>query len=185
MNTTTRRKQESRVLAESGLSLLQEDALIGLMYEDFNRNRMRSLDYDKVRRFAFSIQTEPSICVSLDAEPCGEGEAWEPQDEWITSMCQAFINAAADEKKAKQQERQSAFGGGRDAYDPKNPHRRAGSATAKRPATNRAATTQRSSPQNATARKLAAKSVVKKLADPTNVEKIAVGALNISDPIPA
>ena len=88
-------------------------------------------------------------------------------------------------KKAKQQERQSAFGGGRDAYDPKNPHRRAGSATAKRPATNRAATTQRSSPQNATARKLAAKSVVKKLADPTNVEKIAVGALNISDPIPA
>ena len=54
---------------------------------DFNRNRMRSLDYDKVRRFAFSIQTEPSICVALDAEPCGEGEAWEPQDEWITSMC--------------------------------------------------------------------------------------------------
>lgn len=36
---------------------MQEEALVGLMYEEFGgRNNYKSLDYDKIRRFATSIQ---------------------------------------------------------------------------------------------------------------------------------
>ena len=82
---------------------------------------MKHLDYDKVRRFAISIQTDPEICDRLDAAPVSEQQAWEPPDAWITDMCMAFINAAKEEKK---KERESAFGGPRYDYDPKNPHAR-------------------------------------------------------------
>ena len=79
MDTTHRRKHASRVLPGT-ISVLQEDALIGLMYEDFGRNRFKSLDYNKVRRFALSIQTHPAICSALDSEPVEPAEAWEPPD---------------------------------------------------------------------------------------------------------
>lgn len=91
------------------------------MYEEFGKNKMRHIDYDKVKRFAFNIQTDPNICASLDTEACGEGEAWEPTDEWITDMCRAFLNSA---REAAKKERNSAFGGGRTEWDPKNPHSR-------------------------------------------------------------
>ena len=120
MNTTIKREKASRV-ASSSLSLPQEDALIGIMYDDFHHNRMQHLDYNKIRKYAFELQTDPQVCASLDAEPCGEGEVWEPSDDWITDMCLAFRNAAREQANAK---KASAFGGGRDEYDPKNPHAR-------------------------------------------------------------
>lgn len=107
-------KKEDR--CAQNLNLLQEDALIGLMWEDFNKNDMKHLDYDKVRRFAVSIQTDGEICGRLDAEAVAEEQAWEPPDAWITDMCLAFINAAKEEKK---KERESAFGGPKFEYDPK------------------------------------------------------------------
>lgn len=103
------------------LNLMQEDALVGLMYEDFGKNDMKHLDYDKVRRFAVSIQTDPEICDRLDCETVSEEQAWSPPDVWITDMCMAFINAAKEEKK---REREAAFGGPKFEYDPKNPHAR-------------------------------------------------------------
>ena len=65
-------KKEDR--CAQNLNLLQEDALIGLMWEDFNKNDMKHLDYDKVRRFAVSIQTDGEICGRLDAEAAAEEE---------------------------------------------------------------------------------------------------------------
>ena len=44
MNTTIKREKASRA-ASSSLSLPQEDALIGIMYDDFHHNRMQHLDY--------------------------------------------------------------------------------------------------------------------------------------------
>ena len=38
------------------LSPLQEDALVGLMFEEFGKNRYTFLDYDKVKRHAFQLQ---------------------------------------------------------------------------------------------------------------------------------
>jgi len=140
MDTSHKRQQAARVAQD--LTLLQEDALIGIMYEEFGKNKMKHLDYDKVKGFAFELQTDAAICASLDAEACGEGEAWEPSDAWITDMCRAFLNAQRD---ATKKERQGAFGGGRDVdYDPKNPHSR-GSRPPPSSPTQRG-TTQRGSP---------------------------------------
>jgi len=121
-------KKEDR--CAQNLNLLQEDALIGLMWEDFNKNDMKHLDYDKVRRFAVSIQNDGEICGRLDAEAVAEEQAWEPPDAWITDMCLAFINAAKEEKK---KERESAFGGPKFEYDPKNPHARGGTQRGPKP----------------------------------------------------
>ena len=125
MNTTARQRKEMRVAMQ--LAPLQEDALIGLMFDMFVRNNFKHLDYNKVRRYAFDIQTDPVICASMDAEPCGEGEVWSPSDEFITDMCLAFL---AHKKAEAQKASRTAFGGGRDVeYDPKNPHARPGAAS--------------------------------------------------------
>ena len=117
MNTTHRRAKESRCASE--LAPLQEDALIGLMFDNFAANKYKHLDYDKVRHYAFELQTDEVICASMDTTACGEGEVWLPPDEWITDMCRAFL-AHSKEQSAK--DKSSAFGGGRETdYDPKNP----------------------------------------------------------------
>ena len=109
---------------------------------------MQHLDYNKVRKYAFELQTDPQVCASLDAEPCGEGEAWAPTDDWITDMCLAFRNAAREQTHNA---KASAFGGGRDVeYDPKNPHARSPPQRSRSPSKGK---TPRSSP---TARKAAA-----------------------------
>ena len=106
MNTAIRQNRNDRVA--QNLSLMQEDALIGLMFEEFGKNDMKHLDYDKVRRFAVSLQTDPAICERLDCEAIAEDLAWSPPDVWITDMCMAFLNAKKEEQKKA---RDSAFGG--------------------------------------------------------------------------
>ena len=125
------------------LEPMQEDALVGLMYEEFGASGNKHLDYDKVRRFAFQLQTDPLICQSMDTEPRGEGECWEPNDTFITEMCKGFV-AHARQQMAK--ERSGAFGGGREVeYDPKNPHARpAGAPRASPPSRGRASARPRS-----------------------------------------
>jgi len=118
METSIKRQNGSRVA--DGLSLLQEDALVGLMFDDFEATQGQSLDYDKVKRYAVSIQTDPEICDALDVEPIEVVEdAWEPDDDWITNMCHAFTDARRNEAKKKER---TAFGGSRVEYDPKNPY---------------------------------------------------------------
>jgi len=144
MNTTHRNAKDTRVTR--ALSLMQEEALVGLMYEEFGgRNNYKSLDYDKIRRFATSIQTDPVVCESLEAMLVTEDEAWEPDDDWITNMCHAFIDAR-DQEARKTKNR--AFGGPRVEYDPKNPHRKASGGTQRgSPGTNRASPSSRLSPE--------------------------------------
>ena len=89
--------------------------MIGLMFDDFvTANRMRSLDYDKVRRFAKTIQTDDGVCRTLGTQPCPADELiWQPDDDWITQMCFKF-KAAEDEKlaaaaeKAKERAKEAA-----------------------------------------------------------------------------
>lgn len=119
MNTHTHQARNERVAMN--LNLMQEDALIGLMYDEFHSNNMKHLDYDKVRRFAISIQCDPVVANRLDTEALTEDDAWSPPDAWITDMCLAFLSA---EKEEKQKARDNAFGGERFEYDPKNPHAR-------------------------------------------------------------
>lgn len=74
-----------------------------------------------------------------------EDEAWEPDDDWITNMCHAFIDAR-DQEARKTKNR--AFGGPRVEYDPKNPHRKASGGTQRgSPGTNRASPSSRLSPE--------------------------------------
>lgn len=150
MNTTHRRSKDQRICNE--LSPVQEDALVGLMFDEFSRNNCKHLDYDKVRRFAFELQTDPVICASMEAEPLGEGECWTPSDEFITEMCRAFL---AHAKEQAQERSKGAFGGGREVdYDPKNPHARSpGSASKPRPYSRGKSTNRSKSPAaRATAR---------------------------------
>lgn len=121
MHTTSRQLQNARV-AES-LSMLQEDALVGLMFDDFEANEGQFLDYDKVQKYAVSIQTEFDICDALDSKPVEPEDAWVPSDDWITSMCHAFVDARRLEEEKR---RRDAFGGPKREYDPKNPHVRPG-----------------------------------------------------------
>ena len=97
------------------MSALQEEALIGLMFDDFvTKNRMKSLDYDKVRRFARTIQTEDALCRTLDAAPVPSDEIlWLPDDQWITEMCLKFRDAEQEKltmaaAKAKDRAKEAA-----------------------------------------------------------------------------
>ena len=121
METTIKRQLASRVA--HNLSLLQEDALVGLMFDDFESTDGTSLDYDKVKEHAVSIQTDAEICIAFDMDPIEETEAWVPTDDWITHMCHAFTDARRAEAKKKAQ---TAFGGPRDEYNAKNPHSKRG-----------------------------------------------------------
>jgi hypothetical protein len=121
MHTTSRQLQNARV-AES-LSMSQEDALVSLMFDDFDDNDGEFLDYDKVQKYAVSIQTELDICDALDSKPVEPEDAWVPSDDWITSMCHAFTDARRIEAEKA---RATAFGGEKREYDPKNPHGKPG-----------------------------------------------------------
>jgi len=76
----------------SDLSVLQEEALIGLIYEQFVvENDCKSMDYDKVKRFALTIQMDEEVCATLCTAPVPtEAECWIPEDDWLTDMCKAF-----------------------------------------------------------------------------------------------
>ena len=75
----------------SELAPTQQEALLGMIYDDFVvKNGARHLDYDKVRRYAFSMQIDDEICAVLAAEACAESVAWAPDDDWITQTCLAF-----------------------------------------------------------------------------------------------
>ena len=80
------------------LSDTQEEALIGLMFDDFVvAHRMKSLDYDKVRRFAMTIQQDPAVCSTLATPPVpGDELMWVPSEEWITdpSPCMHTLTTA-------------------------------------------------------------------------------------------
>ena len=75
------------------LTLEQEEALIGLMYDNFMAHESQSLDYDRVVRCAVTIQCDPDVCKALGAPVVTAEEAWIPDDAWITDMCFAFTDA--------------------------------------------------------------------------------------------
>ena len=75
------------------------------------KNGARHLDYDKVRRYAFSMQIDDEICAVLGAEACAESVAWGPDDDWITQTCLAFRETKV------QMEAAAGFGGVRQAAD--------------------------------------------------------------------
>jgi hypothetical protein len=122
-------RNETALRVADGLNELQEDALVGLMWEEFGRSKGNKLEHDKVKRFALQIQADPQVCAALDAQPVAPSAAWMPSDAWISDMTRAFKNARAEEKK---KERDMAFGGPRERdYDPKNPFGGRGGAPAK------------------------------------------------------
>lgn len=76
------------------LSAEQEEALIELMFDDFvSTHDMKYLDYDKVRHFAITIQSDVEVCRTLKSAPVSEDEVWVPSDEWITDKCLQFKGA--------------------------------------------------------------------------------------------
>jgi len=75
------------------LTLEQEEALIGLMYDNFQMNDCQSLDYDRVVRCALTLQCDPEVCKALGAPCVPMEQAWLPEDAWITDMCFAFTDA--------------------------------------------------------------------------------------------
>ena len=84
------------------LSDTQEEALIGLMFDDFVvAHRMKSLDYDKVRRFAMTIQQDPAVCSTLATPPLpGDELVWVPSDDWITDKCLTFKRHEEEKREA-------------------------------------------------------------------------------------
>jgi hypothetical protein len=68
----------------------QEEVLIAMMFDDFMGNDMKSLDYDRIRRCAISIQNDEDVCRVLGGTPVPQEECWVPEDAWITDMCFAF-----------------------------------------------------------------------------------------------
>jgi hypothetical protein len=76
--------------------------LIGLMFDDFVvAHRMKSLDYDKVRRFAMTIQQDPAVCSTLATPPLpGDELVWVPSDDWITDKCLTFKRHEEEKREA-------------------------------------------------------------------------------------
>ena len=73
----------------------QEEALIGLMYNEFMANDAMHLDYEKVGRFAMTIQTDEAVCSALGLAVVAEEGVWHPTAEWITAKCLAFKEHAS------------------------------------------------------------------------------------------
>uniref|UniRef100_A0A7S2CP38 Uncharacterized protein n=1 Tax=Haptolina brevifila TaxID=156173 RepID=A0A7S2CP38_9EUKA len=90
------------------LSVLQEEALVGLIYESFVvDNNCTHLDYEKVKRFAVTIQTDEEVCATLSTTALdGEDDCWVPSDDWLTDMCKAFKKSY--EEHVAMTERQAA-----------------------------------------------------------------------------
>jgi len=78
------------------LTLEQEEALMGLMYDNYMANDGKTLDYDRVVRSALTMQCDPKVCEALGAAPVKFDDAWIPDDAWMTDMCFAFTNADAE-----------------------------------------------------------------------------------------
>jgi len=78
------------------LTLEQEEALIGLMYDNYMNNDGKTLDYDRVVRSAVTLQCDPKVCEGIGATALKLEDAWVPDDAWITDMCFAFSNADAE-----------------------------------------------------------------------------------------
>ena len=76
---------------------------------------------------SYELHAMPSLSSSpLRSQLCSLTHPLSAASAGITDMCMAFINANEEEKKAKERTQKSAFGGGREEYDPKNPHKRSG-----------------------------------------------------------
>ena len=77
MDTTHKRQQAARVTLE--LSLLQEDALVGIMYEEFGKNKMRHLGAAKTRiarNVARTLDVLGTLLRSRDSLPSDAHSAW-------------------------------------------------------------------------------------------------------------
>ena len=56
-------------------------------------NDCKSMDYDKVKRFALTIQMDEEVCATCSARRLSvptEAECWIPEDDWLTDMCKTF-----------------------------------------------------------------------------------------------
>jgi hypothetical protein len=71
-----RRRQNGR---ESNLSEAQMDAILELMYDEFEKRNY--VNYVKVRDFAELVQTDDDICAVCSAKPVAQ--PWRPSKSWI------------------------------------------------------------------------------------------------------
>ena len=77
------------------LTLEQEEALLGLMYDHFQMSDSQTLDLETVMRCALTLQCDPDVCKALGAQPVPMEEAWLPEQDWVTDMCFAFTDAGS------------------------------------------------------------------------------------------
>jgi hypothetical protein len=77
------------------LTLEQEEALLGLMYDHFQMCDSQTLDLETVMRCALTLQCDPDVCKALGAQPVPMEEAWLPEQDWVTDMCFAFTDAGS------------------------------------------------------------------------------------------
>ena len=77
------------------LTLEQEEALLGLMYDHFQMSDCQTLDLETVMRCALTLQCDPDVCKALGAQPVPMEEAWLPEQDWVTDMCFAFTDAGS------------------------------------------------------------------------------------------
>ena len=75
------------------LSLEQEEALLGLMFDNWQQHNCQTLNYDHVMRCALTLQCNPAVCTQIGATAVHIDKAWRPDDGWITDMCFAFNDA--------------------------------------------------------------------------------------------
>lgn len=78
------------------LSLEQEEALIGLMFDNWMQHQCTTLDYDHVMRCAITLQCNPEVVKAVSkgaTAPVPLEQAWRPDDGWITDMAFAFNDA--------------------------------------------------------------------------------------------
>jgi hypothetical protein len=75
------------------LTLEQEEALMGLMYDNFMKNDCKMIEYERAVRCALSLQCDPRVCSTLCASAVTIEKAWVPDEAWLTDMVFVFQDA--------------------------------------------------------------------------------------------
>lgn len=75
------------------LEVAREEALVGLIYETFTGNKCKHIDYEKVARYAVTLQTDAAVCKALGLRCVATADVWTPDEDWITQKCIAIKEA--------------------------------------------------------------------------------------------
>lgn len=74
--------------SEARLSSAQLDAILTLIYDDFEQGR--HVDYEKVCDFAVLVQVDAVVCRLIETAPCSKDEAWRPSAGWVASYLKTW-----------------------------------------------------------------------------------------------